>query len=120
MPNEIVDEIRSVVSEIKNQLKFYKDIGLEDIELLNTSKGAPRAVSAPSASLPTEPIADPAFEHLSIVEAVIPQESIISSQASTADAPVGLFGESLSEPSSKSVTRRAVALPVLESKDSSL
>jgi len=120
MPNEIVDEIRFVVSEIKNQLKFYQDIGLEDIGAALASEAAPRAASKPSITLPSAEAPEPSFRHARMDEVDIPSEPFVSKQSSAPDATVGLFGESLIEPSQKSVIRRAVALPVLESKDSSL
>ena len=120
MPNEIVDEIRSVVSEIKNQLKFYQDIGLEDIGAALGSEGAPRAASKPPITLPSAEATEPSLRHVRTDEADIPSEPFTSKQSSAPDATVGLFGESLIEPLHKSVIRRAVVLPVLESKDSSL
>lgn len=120
MPNEIVDEIRAVVSEIKNQLKFYQDIGLEDIGSVLASKGAPGAASRPSVGRPSERVTEPYFKDVRIAEAVIPSEPFVSSELSASDSTVGLFGESPIEPSHKSISRRTVSLPVLESKDSSL
>ena len=110
MPNEIVDEIRSVVSEIKNQLKFYQDIGLEDIGAALGSEGAPRAASKPPITLPSAEATEPSFRHVRMDEADIPSEPFVSKQSSAPDATVGLFGESLIEPSHKAVTRRAAKL----------
>jgi len=120
MTNEIVDEMRSVVSEIKNQLKFYKDIGLDDIGSPLASESAPTAASKPSIILRPEQIEEPQFQSARIVEASVPAPGISSGQPDSPGVSAGLFGESVTEPSHKTVTRRAVSLPVLESRDSSL
>lgn len=116
MSKEIFDETLAVASDIKNQLKFYLEMGLEDLgSSALASDLAPTADSArPASAIPvsagTAQYARSAsqFPHNDPTA----QKAIQTEQA-------GLFGESIvvSKPDSR---RGGAALPVLESRDSSL
>lgn len=105
MPGEIIDELLAISRELGEQLKFYREIGIEDIGgPAFATEAAPGASStAPARRFePAAPIADAQIRTEALVE------------------QVGLFGEII-PPSSQGGSRsRSASLPVLEFGDTSL
>ena len=105
MSKETLDEYYAVTLEIENQLRFYREMGLEDI-------GGPQRMP---------------FEHRQPhitserFEATKPTAPLDQADQSKLDSPpVDLFGQTISTQDQGSRQRRAPSLPILESNDSSL
>ena len=116
MSKEISDETLAVASDIKNQLKFYLEMGLEDFGGSPLASDlAPTADSAGSAS--AIPISVGTAQYTRSASQ-FPQNDP-AAQNATQTEQAGLFGDSIvvSKPDSR---RGGAGLPVLESRDSSL
>jgi len=105
MSKEILDEYYAVTLEIENQLRFYREMGLEDI---GGSQRIPLEHRQPH-------ITSERFEPTK------PTASLEQADQSTLDTPkVDLFGQTISTHDQGNRQRRTTSLPVLESKDASL
>jgi uracil-DNA glycosylase family 4 len=120
MSKEIIDETLAIARDIENQLKFYREMGLEDIggSALAT-ESAPTADSTDSVSAVLESAGAlgaaqaPQGEHRVRDEEPAAQRTSQIEQA-------GLFGESITAGQQGSPHRGSAALPVIESRDPSL
>jgi len=103
---EIVDELVSISQEIREQLKFFKQLGLEDVGgAASAGDGAPRAISK---------------------EAALPAQDSLTSRASvlaSTTAPeqnVDLFGEVISSSEQKRSRSAKSSMPLTVVSDESL
>jgi uracil-DNA glycosylase family 4 len=120
MSKEIIDETLALARDIENQLKFYREMGLEDIggSALAT-ESAPTAHSTDSVSAVLKSAGAPGAaqapqgEHRARDEEPAAQRT---SQIEQAD----LFGESVAAGQRGSSHRGGAALPVIDSRDPSL
>ena len=105
MSKETLDEYYAVTLEIENQLRFYREMGLEDVG------GSPRiTLEHRQPHITSERF-----------EATKPTASLEQADQSKLDSPpVDLFGQTISTQDEGSRQRRTTSLPVLESKDASL
>jgi uracil-DNA glycosylase len=105
MSKETLDEYYAVTLEIENQLRFYREMGLEDLggsqkvfkEYQQTDAASERLDTAMLTSSPEQ-----------------------SKEPKLDQAPIDLFGETSSTNDQSSRQRRTKLLPVLESNDASL
>jgi uracil-DNA glycosylase len=118
MSKEIVDEILAIAREIEDQLKFYREIGLEDIghsahatELDPTanSESASRSIASPDVPAPSRAV--PATPRARYEE---------KTQQTPRMEEAGLFGEILGTGKPASSRLRGATMPVIESRDPSL
>jgi len=120
MSNEIIDETLAIAGDIENQLKFYADMGFEDLggSALAT-ESAPTAHSTESFSAALSSAGAPAVVHT--MQAAPPvRDEEAAPQRTSQIAQVGLFGESVAGGQQGSLRRSGAALPVIESLDPSL
>jgi DNA polymerase len=112
MPNQFTDEIIAISDEIKEQLKFYREMGFDDA---GGSAGAPEL--PPGADSRGRPESPQAGEM--VLSRQSPQyEDAPSSLASTV-VQVDLFGEVVAGPRADQ-RLKGVLVPVIESRDDSL
>jgi len=118
MTKENIDESLGIANELENQLKFYREIGLEDIG--GSGRIAQSALEAGSRELASRPerseTSPPDAQHLTAQrieddQPTLPQERRI--------VPVDLFGEA-SEAIQRGSARPRPAAIGIESKDASL
>jgi DNA polymerase len=119
MSKEMVDETLAITREIEDHLKFYRDIGLEDIghsacptelaSTANSTETVSRSVASPDvpAASPTVPTAPQDRYETSTSQKSLPEEA-------------GLFGEIIGTGKPASSRLRAATIPVIESRDPSL
>ena len=120
MSKEIIDETLAITREIEDQLKFYREIGIEDIgHSARSTELAPTAKSTMSDStrvaspdVPAASQAAPATTQARYEEST-PQKTLQMEGA-------GLFGEILGTAKPASSRLRGAAIPVIESRDPSL
>ena len=113
MSKEILDEYYSVTLEIKNQLRFFGEMGLEDIG------GSKRATRDQHHQL--QPASEPIDKAKSLGDSDLSdQPKFKVAAAEIGSAPVDLFGQTISTDDAGSRSRRTTSLPILESGDSSL
>ena len=105
MSKETLDEYFAVTLEIKNHLRFYREIGLEDLG------GSQKVFQEYCQS-------DGVSERFDVEKLTGSSEQ--SSEPNLDQAPIDLFGETISTHDKSSRHRRTTSLPVLESKDASL
>ncbi|HXI89726.1 MAG TPA: uracil-DNA glycosylase [Blastocatellia bacterium] len=120
MSKEIIDETLAIAGDIENQLKFYADMGFEDLggSALAT-ESAPTADSTESISAALSSAGAPAVAQT--MQAAPPvRDEEAAPQTTSQIAQVGLFGESVAGSQQGSLRRGVVALPVRESLDPSL
>ena len=118
MSKEIIDEILAVTSDIKNQLKFFGELGLEDLG------SSPRdAKAAPPAGSASAVLANPQTRRSQeepegrVTDKQGPLDSTQIAKSTTATD--SLFGE-VRAAAPRGKWNRAVSLPVIESNDASL
>jgi uracil-DNA glycosylase family 4 len=120
MSKESIDETLAIAGDIENQLKFYADMGFEDIggSALAT-ESAPTDDSTESVSAALNSAGALAVAHT--MQAAPPvRDEEPAPQRTPKTAQVGLFGESVAGGQQGSLRRGGVALPVRESLDPSL
>jgi uracil-DNA glycosylase family 4 len=120
MSKEIIDESLAIARDIENQLKFYGEMGFEDIggSALAT-ESAPTADSTDSVSAALKSAGElAAAKTLQAAPPVRDEEP--APQRTSRIVQVGLFGESVAGGQQRSPRRGAAALPVIESRDPSL
>ena len=118
MSKENIDETMSVARDIENQLKFYREIGLEDIGGSGlVAESAPRAGSTDSASADVEATGAIGLAQASPTAAQTEQPA---PQRISHTVHVGLFGETIATNQQDSSRRSGLSLPVTESRDPSL
>ena len=120
MSKEIIDETLAIARDIENQLRFYADMGFEDIggSALAT-ESAPTADSTESRSAALNSAGAPAVSQT--MQATPPvRDEEPAPQRTSQIAQVGLFGESVAGGQQGSSRRGGAALPVIESRDPSL
>jgi uracil-DNA glycosylase len=120
MSKEIIDETLAIARDIENQLRFYADMGFEDIggSALNT-ESAPTADSTESVSAALNSAGALAIAQTMQAAPPVRDEEPAPQRASQI-AQVGLFGESVAGGQQGSSRRGGAALPVIESLDPSL
>ena len=119
MSKENIDETMSVARDIENQLKFYREMGLEDIGGSGlVAESAPRADSTDSASADVEAT----YGAIGLAQAspTAAQTEQPAPQRISQTVHVGLFGETIAKNQQGSSRRSALSLPVTESRDPSL
>ena len=105
MSSEISEELLAISRELKEQLKFYRDVGLEDIGgSAYTVESAPGADSNAPASAPVIAVAQ-------VADAQMRSEAHVEQ--------VGLFGDIIL-PGQTGSRSRSTSMPALEFNDSSL
>lgn len=120
MSKEILDEALAISREIEDQLKFYREIGIEDIgHSAGATGSAPTASSAEPLSKSVKSAGTPA------VSPAVPAAPRTGFEESTPHQPtrveeVGLFGEIIGTSRPGSKWPGGSAIPALESRDSSL
>ena len=120
MSKEIIDETLAIARDIENQLKFYADMGFEDIggSALAT-ESAPTADSTDSVSAVLNSAG--ALAVAQTMRATPPvRDEEPAPQRTSQIVQVGLFGESVAGGQQGSSRRGGAALPVIESRDPSL
>jgi len=117
MSKEIIDETLAIAGDIENQLKFYADMGFEDLggSALAT-ESATTAHSTESFSAALSSAGAPAVAQTTQTAPPVRDEEA-APQTTSQIAQVGLFGESVAGGQQK---RGGLALPVRESLDPSL
>lgn len=106
MSVEIIDELLAISRELQEQLKFYREIGIEDI-------GSPAFATEPAAGASSTAPAPPRFEATApIVDGQIRTEALVEQ--------VGLFGDIVLPGSQTGSRPRSASLPVFEFSDTSL
>ena len=120
MSKEIIDETLAIARDIENQLRFYADMGFEDIGgSALTVESAPTADSTESVSADLNSAG--ALVVAQTMKAASPvRDGESAPQGTSQIAQVGLFGESVAGGQQGSSRRAAAALPVIESLDPSL
>jgi DNA polymerase len=120
MSKEIIDETLAIAGDIENQLKFYADMGFEDIggSALAT-ESAPTADSTEPVSASLKPAGALAAAQ-TMQDAPPVRDEEPEPQRRSQIAQVGLFGESVGGSQQGSLRRGGVPLPVRESLDPSL
>lgn len=120
MSKEIIDETLAIARDIENHLKFYGEMGLEDIggSALATET-APTADSTESVSAELKPAGALAEVQASRAEPQVSGEEPAQRGISQVEQ-AGLFGESVTAGQQRSSRRGSAALPVVESRDPSL
>lgn len=120
MSKEIVDETLAISREIEDQLKFYREIGIEDIgHSAGATESAPTAFSTEPVSKSFKPAGTPAVSH------AVPTTPQARFEESTPRKPsqveeAGLFGEIIGTSRPASTRLGGSAIPVVESRDHSL
>jgi DNA polymerase len=109
MPSEIIDEALSITRELEDQLKFYREIGLEDI-----GGSTPTTELAPGANL-AETVSGGLKSAGKTAESLPPRY-----QEGAAQQQAALFGEVILPGERAHPQSRSQSLPVLESRDASL
>src|SRR3989442_14837633 len=105
MSSEISEELLAISRELKEQLKFYRDVGLEDIGgSAYTVESAPGADSNAPASAPVIAVAQ-------VADAQMRSEAHVEQ--------VGLFGDIIL-PGQTGSRSRSTSIPALEVTDTSL
>jgi len=119
MPNEMADEALAISREIEEQLKFYREIGLEDIghsgravELAATDHPESLSPGIPTCEVQSAFQAVPAATQDRYKEAN-PQKSPQMEEA-------GLFGENIGTGRPAGSRLRGTTIPVIDSRDPSL
>ena len=104
MSKETLDDYYAVTLEIENQLRFYREMGLEDVG------GSQRITQEHRSDATSKPF-----------QATELTRSLEQSDQSKPDSSmVDLFGETISTRDQGSRQRRAPSIPILESNDASL
>ncbi len=120
MSKEIFDETLALALDIENQLKFYGELGLEDVGgSARVSGPAPTADSTHSVSAPPTFSLTLEPEQDSNAAAQVPDGEPTAQRTMEAEQ-VGLFGESNVASRQASSRRASATLPILESHDHSL
>ncbi|HSB10564.1 MAG TPA: uracil-DNA glycosylase [Blastocatellia bacterium] len=108
MSERVVDETMAIIGEVKEQLKFYRDIGLEDI-----GGSTANAESAPAAG--SAATIDP--RHATEPPGLLDEHAY---KQATQIVQAGLFGEVIPPIERGNSRPGSVLLPVVESRDQSL
>jgi uracil-DNA glycosylase len=112
MSEKIVDEILTVSAAIKEQLRFYRELGIEDIG------GSARATVMDSPADSEKP-ANILTEREDPVAADVPDSEVQAHSVTEAEQSA-LFGDVPSSGQQGGSRKRHVALPVIESADASI
>jgi uracil-DNA glycosylase family 4 len=120
MSKEIIDETLAIARDIENQLKFYADMGFEDIggSALAT-ESAPTADSTESVSAALSSAGALAVAQTRQAAPPLQYEEP-AAQRTSQIAQAGLFGETVAGGQQGSSRRGGAALPVIDSLDPSL
>jgi len=121
MSKEIIDETLAIARDIENQLKFYGEMGLEDIgggSALAT-ESAPTADSTDSVSAGLESAGALGAAQAPQAEPRVRDEEP-AAQRTSQIGQAGLFGESVAAGQRGNSHRGGAALPVIDSRDPSL
>lgn len=119
MSKEIVDETLAIAREIEDQLRFYREIGVEDIgHSAHATEFAPTAnselvspsVASPDVPAPSRPV--PGTPQVRYEEC--------ASRETSRMEEAGLFGEIIGTSKPASSRQSRVTMPVTESRDPSL
>ena len=120
MSKEIIDETLAIAGDIENQLKFYADMGFEDIggsALATESAPTDDSTESVSAALNSSG----ALAVAQTMQAAPPvRDEEPAPQRTPQTEQVGLFGESVAGGQQGSLRRSGAALPVIETFDPSL
>jgi uracil-DNA glycosylase family 4 len=116
MSKELIDETLAIAHEIKDQLKFYQEIGLEDIG------GSAQSTESATTAYPAESVST-SFK--SPDASALPAASQVRSEGSTPQRisrieQAGLFDEIIHTGQRGSSRLGGAALPLIESRDPSL
>src|SRR5262245_654059 len=113
MSNEVRDELLAISRELEDQLKFYREIGVEDIggSVFDTEL-APGADCTPSAGLYLTSAGSPSLPQ------TLPAEAQTRADAHLGQA--GLFGDIILPGSQSGPRSRSASPPILEFSDTSL
>ena len=120
MSKEILTEALAIARDIENQLKFYGEMGLEDIG------GSAFVLETAPIADSTHPISASRTSGDALAEAEPPRSAaqvrndISAPQRTSQIEQVGLFGEIIQTSQQGSVRRSGTALPLVESRDPSL
>ena len=116
MSKEIIDETLAIAREIENHLKFFREMGLEDIG------GSARAAKVAPTARSTGPVPDepPPREAQTAQEQPHVRAPQAATPATSAAKLVGLFGEEVSPQRTAPAARGGAALPIIEVRDPSL
>src|SRR4030095_12315949 len=118
MSKDMIDETLAIAGDLKNQLKFYVDIGLEDIGGSAFAEAPPSDIanSLSDDSGPVDLLQEPQLSRSETrAQDVVPAPYGASQLEQT-----GLFGESNTAPKPGIPHRVGSTLPVLDSRDDSL
>jgi uracil-DNA glycosylase family 4 len=120
MSKEIIDETLAIARDIENQLKFYGEMGFEDIGgSARATESAPTADSTDAVSAALKSAGGlAAAQTMQAAPPVRDEEP--APQRTSQIVQVGLFGESVAGGQQGSSRRGSAALPVIESRDPSL
>ena len=120
MSKEIIDETLAIARDIENQLRFYADMGFEDIggsALATESALTADSTESVSAALDSAG----ALAVTQTMQAVPPdRDEEPAAQRTSHTAQVGLFGDGVASGQQGSLRRGGKALPVIEALDASL
>jgi DNA polymerase len=119
MTKEIIDETLSIAREIENHLKFFREIGLEDIG--GSALAAKVASTAHSTELrPAEPGSMELLEEAVIVREQSQTRAPEVATPPTSQTQAGLFAEASTTQRPVPSRRGGAALPIIELRDPSL
>lgn len=114
MSKELVAETIEVARQIEDQLKFYREIGLEDIG--NSAHPAGSALTSDF----TQSVSQPAELASAADKAQISQAEPPMQGDTTRVEQAGLFGDMITTSQQSNTRSRTASLPVLETLDSSM
>src|SRR4030095_7597185 len=118
MSKEIIDEVLALAGQIEDQLKFYREIGLEDIG--NEARDAETA--PPSLESVSTSVASPAVQPRPQAPADVPQPQSSESTPRTISQmqEAALFDEMSGTVNPARSRTRTASIPIIESRDASL
>ncbi len=121
MSKEIIDETLAIARDIENQLKFYGEMGVEDLGGASAlaTESAPTADSTDSVSAVLKSAGAFGAAQARKGESRVRDEEPATQRTSRIEQ-AGLFGESLAVEQQGSSRRGSAALPVIEFRDPSL
>jgi uracil-DNA glycosylase family 4 len=114
MSEHLDDEFLAVCASIEEQLKFYREIGIEDIGA--SASGTEMALGAGSEGALGRLLAEEQTANLPRQH----QDKEATTQSASQGDQVGLFGDLITTGQREGSRAKSVSVPVLESRDSSL
>ena len=120
MSKEIIDETLAIAREIENHLKFFREMGLEDIGGSALAAKVASTAHSKGSGLAERGSSEPLEALIAVQEQPKTRAPEVETPPASQIEPAGLFGEAVSTQRTAPSRRGGAALPIIEVRDPSL